>query len=88
MLVFDSTSFLFSDIGTISRVFFIGIPRVSARFGEGSASMAIVFNPFRAKEQAKAPAIRVLPTPPFPETAIFTRFSPFSLGFPLLIYVS
>jgi hypothetical protein len=33
--------------------------------------MAIVFSPLSAKPRAKPAAIRVLPTPPLPETAIF-----------------
>jgi len=33
------------------------MPSVKARFGEGSASIAIVLRPFLAKEYAKAPAV-------------------------------
>jgi hypothetical protein len=39
--------------------------------GDESASIAMVFKPLSAKPRAKPAAIKVLPTPPLPETAIF-----------------
>jgi hypothetical protein len=45
-------------------------PSVNARFGEVSASIAIVLIPDDAKEHARVPAINVFPTPPFPVMAI------------------
>jgi hypothetical protein len=51
------------------------IPSVRARFGDVSASIAIVFRPDKAKEQARVPAMKVFPTPPFPATAIFVLLS-------------
>ena len=70
------------------RVFSNGKPSVRERFGEGSASIAIVLSPLLAKKYARPPAIRVLPTPPLPETAIFIRFHQFSLGFSFLFAFS
>jgi len=58
-------------MGTIFAASSCGIPRVMARFGVASASMASTVKPLLAKNSAKTPAIRVLPTPPLPETAIF-----------------
>ena len=77
MRVFDSSSLEFSEIGTILFASSKGIPNVSARLGDGSASIAITLKPFLAKYPARVPETSVFPTPPFPETAIFTRFSPF-----------
>jgi hypothetical protein len=76
--VLDSISVLFSDRGVILRASSVERPSVKARFGEGSASMAIVFNPLLTKETAKAPAIRVFPTPPLPATETFSYKPPFS----------
>jgi hypothetical protein len=74
MLVLDRINSLFSDMGIILRASSSGKPKVRARFGEVSASIAIVFNPLLTKQHARPPAIKVLPTPPLPETAIFTQF--------------
>jgi hypothetical protein len=61
-------------MGTILRASSADKPKVKARFGDESASIAIVFSPLSAKPRAKPAAIRVLPTPPLPETAIFMVF--------------
>src|SRR5579875_352325 len=53
-----------------------GIPRVIARFGFGSPSMASTLRPLRAKSRDKVPEIEVLPAPPLPATASFILTSP------------
>jgi hypothetical protein len=58
-------------MGTILRASSADKPKVNARFGDESASIAIVFKPLSANPRAKPAAIKVLPTPPLPETAIF-----------------
>jgi hypothetical protein len=68
-------------MGTILRASSVDKPKVKARFGEESTSMAIVFNPLSAKPRARPAAMRVLPTPPLPETAIFMFFSADILSF-------
>jgi hypothetical protein len=73
VLVLDSTSCLFSVRGVILRASLVDNPNVNAKLGDESASIAMVFNPRSAKPYAKPPVMRVLPTPPFPETAIFIR---------------
>jgi hypothetical protein len=72
VLVLDSTRLLFSERGTILRASSADSPKVKARFGEESASIAMVLNPFLAKKKAKPPASRVFPTPPLPATEIFS----------------
>src|ERR1700720_2044490 len=47
------------------------IPKVRARFGFGSPSIAKMLRPLSAKMRANVPAIVVLPDPPFPTVAIF-----------------
>jgi hypothetical protein len=75
VLVLDSIKLLFSERGTILRASTEDKPRVKARFGDGSASIAIVFNPLLAKDNARPPARRVFPTPPLPATEIFSVHS-------------
>src|SRR5262249_10950714 len=55
-----------------------GMPRVSARFGLVSPSMARTLWPSRAISLARVPEIEVFPEPPFPAIASFIR--PSSLG--------
>jgi hypothetical protein len=73
-------------MGTISRASSVDNPKVKARFGEESASIAMVFNPLSAKPRAMHAAIKVLPTPPLPETAIFTML-PSEKYFRLIVYL-
>jgi hypothetical protein len=75
-------------MGTILRASSADKPKVKARFGEESASIAIVFSPLSAKPRAKPAAIRVLPTPPLPETAIFMFFPARNTFVSWFIYVS
>ena len=72
VLVLDSIRLLFSESGTILRASSADRPKVRARFGEESASIAMVLKPLLAKKKAKPPANRVFPTPPFPATEIFS----------------
>src|SRR5512137_3068740 len=73
VLVFDSINAAFSEMGTIDDACGPVSPRETPRFGVGSASTAIVLNPFRANDHARPAATRVFPTPPFPATAIFIK---------------
>jgi hypothetical protein len=75
-------------MGIILRASSVDKPKVKARFGEESASIAMVFNPLSAKPRARPAAIRVLPTPPLPETAIFMICSAQSIFVSWFIYVS
>ncbi len=89
MLVLDSISEVFSDIGTILRVSSADKPRVKPKFGDESASIPIVFSPRSTKPRARPPAMRVLPTPPLPATAIFITVTNYPRhAFAKLIYVS
>ena len=63
------------DMGTMPFCTSCGMPSAEARLASGSASRASTLCPFCAKCSASAADTVDLPTPPFPETAIFIASS-------------
>ncbi len=69
--VFSFTSSSFSLRGVTASASFGGTPRLYARLRLGSASTARTLYPSLERSLDRVAETKVLPTPPFPATAIF-----------------